>query len=56
MTTQQAQGTRERVLELTLNKVTPRQIAGILGISVQRVHQQLKRLRELGQLPPKDAA
>lgn len=41
------------MLELTQAKMRPRDIAIALGISVQRVHQQIVRLRELGELPEK---
>jgi DNA-binding CsgD family transcriptional regulator len=35
-------------------ELTPREIARVLNISVQRVHQQITRLRALGELPEKE--
>jgi DNA-binding CsgD family transcriptional regulator len=45
---------RERVKELIEMGLRPRQVALALGISIQRVHQHITKLRELGELPPKE--
>lgn len=47
---------RERVLELARQGLSPREIAALMDISVQRVYQHIWRLRELGELPQKEAS
>lgn len=45
--------TRQRVLRMTKDGLTPRQIALALGISTQAVYQHLARLRKEGLLEAK---
>lgn len=42
---------RQTVLEMHLQGLSVREIAKRLDVSTQRIYQQLKRLREEGQLP-----
>lgn len=39
---------RQRVIELHTEGATPREIAEKLGVSTQRIYEQLKQLRGLG--------
>lgn len=48
--------TRGKVKDLTKKGNTPRQIALILGISIQAVYQHIERLRKDGELPTTEAA
>lgn len=46
MTNPPISDTRRKVQELTRKGLTPREIAQLLGISTQRVYQQLKNLEK----------
>jgi DNA-binding CsgD family transcriptional regulator len=54
LTRRQGATTREQVLRLTRAGLTPRQIAVSLGLSTQAIYQHITKLRELGELPPKE--
>lgn len=47
---------RTKVRDMSRSGLSPREIAGALGISTQRVYQHLTRLRALGELPRSESA
>ncbi len=48
--------TRDKVLEMTLRGLTPREIAILLQVTTQNVHYHLDKLREVGELPEPEEA
>lgn len=48
--------TRTQVREMTLQGLTARQIATVLGLSTQAIYLHLAALRKAGELPPKEGA
>jgi DNA-directed RNA polymerase specialized sigma24 family protein len=46
---------RQRIVALTKSGMKPREIAGALNLTTQRIHQALARARELGELSKEEA-